>query len=193
MRASALQQALADIEANKAAKATARINLAYTRVTAPITGRIGRSTTTVGALATAGQIVPFAIDPAARPDFRRRHPVQREPAAPEAQHRSGADEDGGPDRARVKLLLEDSTPYPSEGTLKFSDITVDQSTGSFILRITFPNPRHLLLPGMYVRALIQDGIVESAILAPQQGVTRDRKGNAVTLVRRPGRQGPAAR
>ncbi len=180
--ASALQQAFADIEANKAAKDTARINLAYTRVTAPITGRIGRSMTTVGALATAGQIVPFATIQQLDPIFVDVTQSSANLLRLRRSIEAGRIRDGGPDRARVKLLLEDGTPYPSEGTLKFSDITVDQSTGSFILRISFPNPRHVLLPGMYVRALIQDGVVENAILAPQQGVTRDRKGNAVALV-----------
>ena len=88
----------------------------------------------------------------------------------------------GPDQARVKLLLEDGTPYPLEGTLKFSDVTVDPSTGSFILRMVFPNPKHILLPGMYVRAVVQEGVVDSAILVPQQGVSRDPKGNPVALI-----------
>jgi membrane fusion protein (multidrug efflux system) len=82
----------------------------------------------------------------------------------------------------VKLLLEDGTPYPLEGTLKFSEVTVDPSTGSFILRMVFPNPKHILLPGMYVRALVQEGVVDHAILAPQQGVSRDPKGNPVALI-----------
>jgi membrane fusion protein (multidrug efflux system) len=88
----------------------------------------------------------------------------------------------GAEQARVKLFLEDGTPYPSEGSLKFSDVTVDPSTGSFILRMVFPNPKHTLLPGMYVRPVVQEGIVERAILVPQQGVSRDPRGNAVALV-----------
>jgi membrane fusion protein (multidrug efflux system) len=82
----------------------------------------------------------------------------------------------------VRLLLEDGTPYPFDGTLKFSDVTVDASTGSFVLRMVFPNPKHILLPGMYVRAIIQEGMVNRAILAPQQGVSRDLKGNPYGLV-----------
>ena len=82
----------------------------------------------------------------------------------------------------MKLLLEDGTPYPLEGTLKFSDVTVDPSTGSFILRTLFPNPQHLLLPGMYVRAIVQEGLVDQAILVPQQAVSRDPKGNPIALV-----------
>jgi membrane fusion protein (multidrug efflux system) len=88
----------------------------------------------------------------------------------------------GPDRTRVKLLLEEGTPYPLEGTLKFSEVTVDPSTGSFILRMVFPNPKHILLPGMYVRAVLQEGEVDRAILAPQQGVSRDPKGNPIALI-----------
>ena len=88
----------------------------------------------------------------------------------------------GPDRARVKLLLEDGTPYPLEGALKFSEVTVDSSTGSFILRMVFPNPKQILLPGMYVRAVVQEGEIDRAIVVPQQGVSHDPKGNAVALI-----------
>ena len=88
----------------------------------------------------------------------------------------------GPDRARVKLLLEDGTPYPLEGTLKFSEVTVDPSTGSFILRMVFPNPEHILLPGMYARAVVEEGEVDRAILVPQQGISRDPKGNPIALI-----------
>src|SRR5208283_1231115 len=94
---------------------------------------------------------------------------------------AGRIKDGGPAQTRVRLLLEDGTPYPFEGSLKFSDVTVDPSTGSFILRIVVPNPKHMLLPGMYVRAEVQEGIADHAILAPQQGVSRDPKGNPVAL------------
>jgi membrane fusion protein (multidrug efflux system) len=89
---------------------------------------------------------------------------------------------GGADQAKVKLLLEDGTPYAQPGVLKFSDVTVDPSTGSQTLRMVFPNPRHILLPGMYVRAIVEEGVAEQAILVPQQGVTRDPKGNAIALV-----------
>ncbi len=180
--ASALMQAAADIEANKAAQETARINLAYTRVTAPITGRIGRSTITVGALATANQAVPFATIQQLDPIFVDVTQSSASLLRLKRNLAAGLMEDGGRASARVKLLLEDGTPYPLEGKLNFSDITVDQTTGSFIVRITFPNPKHILLPGMYVRALVQEGVVERAVLAPQQGVSRDRKGNPVTLL-----------
>jgi membrane fusion protein (multidrug efflux system) len=180
--ASALQQAIADIAANKAAQETARINLAYTRVTSPITGRIGRSTVTVGALATANQVVPFATIQQLDPIFVDVTQSSANLLKLKRNLAAGLMEDGGRESARVRLLLEDGTPYPFEGRLNFSDITVDQTTGSFIVRITFPNPKHVLLPGMYVRALVQEGVVERAILAPQQGVSRDRKGNPVALL-----------
>jgi membrane fusion protein (multidrug efflux system) len=183
--ASALLQATADIEANKAAQETARINLAYTRVTAPITGRIGRSTVTVGALATANQAIPFATIQQLDPIFVDVTQSSANLLKLKRNLAAGLIKDGGRASARVKLLLEDGTSYPLEGKLNFSDITVDQSTGSFIVRIAFPNPKHMLLPGMYVRALVEEGVVEAAILAPQQGVSRDRKGNPVTLLAGP--------
>jgi membrane fusion protein (multidrug efflux system) len=178
----AVAVAEAAIKQAEAALETARINLSYTRITAPISGRIGKSNVTVGALATAYQGSPFStiqqLDPIyvdATQSSTNLLQLKRNMAA-------GRIIGTGPDRARVKLLLEDGTPYPLEGTLKFSEVTVDSSTGSFILRMVFPNPKHILLPGMYVRAVVQEGEVERAILAPQQGVSRDPKGNPVALI-----------
>jgi membrane fusion protein (multidrug efflux system) len=178
----ALKQAEADIDYSKATVESARINLAYTRITAPISGRIGKSNVTVGALATAYQGSPFAtiqqLDPIyvdATQSSANLLQLKRNIAA-------GRIKGTGPDQARVELLLEDGTPYPQEGTLKFSEVTVDPSTGSFILRMVFPNPKHTLLPGMYVRAVVQEGVVDRAILVPQQGVSRDPKGNPVALI-----------
>ncbi len=178
----ALKQAEADIEYSKAAVESARINLAYTRITAPISGRIGKSNVTVGALATAYQGSPLAtiqqLDPIyvdATQSSANLLQLKRNIAA-------GRIKGTGPEQARVKLLLEDGTAYPQEGTLKFSEVTVDPSTGSFILRMVFPNPKHILLPGMYVRAIVQEGVVDRAILVPQQGISRDPKGNPVALV-----------
>ena len=85
-------------------------------------------------------------------------------------------------RARVRLILEDDSPYPLEGTLQFQDVTVDQTTGSYILRIVFPNPKRVLLPGMFVRAVLEEGVSEQALLVPQQGVSRDPKGNPLALI-----------
>ena len=178
----ALKQAEADIESSKAAVESARINLAYTRVTAPISGRIGKSNVTVGALATAYQGSAFAtiqqLDPIyvdATQSSANLLQLKRNMAA-------GRIKGNGPNQTRVKLLLEDGTPYLQEGVLKFSEVTVDPSTGSFILRMVFPNPKHVLLPGMYVRAVVQEGEVDRAILVPQQGVSRDPKGSPVALI-----------
>ncbi len=178
----ALKQAEADIEYSKATVESARINLAYTRITAPISGRIGKSNVTVGALATAYQGSAFTtiqqLDPIyvdATESSANLLQLKRNIAA-------GRIKGTGPDRAQVKLLLEDGTPYPLDGTLKFSEVTVDPSTGSFTLRMVFPNPKQILLPGMYVRAIVQEGEVDRAILAPQQGVSRDPKGNPFALI-----------
>jgi membrane fusion protein (multidrug efflux system) len=172
----------AAIQQAEAALKAAQINLGYTQVKAPISGRIGKSNVTVGALATAYQGSVFAtiqqIDPiyvdatqssASLLQFRRNIAAGRI---------SGM----GSDRARVKLILEDGMPYPLEGTLKFSEVSVDPSTGSFILRMVFPNPKYILLPGMYVRAVVQEGEVDKAILVPQQAVSRDPKGNPLALI-----------
>jgi membrane fusion protein (multidrug efflux system) len=178
----ALKQAEADIEYSKATVESARINLAYTRITAPISGRIGKSNVTVGALATAYQGSAFAtiqqLDPIyvdATQSSANLLQLKRNIAA-------GRIKGTGPNQARVKLLLEDGTRYPQEGTLKFSEVSVDPSTGSFILRMVFPNPKQILLPGMYVRAIVQEGEVDRAILVPQQAISRDPKGNPVALV-----------
>jgi membrane fusion protein (multidrug efflux system) len=178
----ALQQARADIEANKAAVETARINLAYTRVTAPITGRIGKSNVTVGALATASQGSPFTTIQQLDPIYVDVTQSSANLLLLKRNLAAGRIRDGGPAQARVKLLLEDGTTYPFEGSLKFSDVTVDPSTGSFILRVVVANPKHMLLPGMYLRAVVREGVVDRAILAPQAAVSRDPKGNPVTLI-----------
>jgi len=180
--AAALKQAEADIDATKAALETAQINLGYTRITAPISGIIGRSAVTPGALVTANQATALAtiqqLDPIyvdvtqSSTDLLR---LKRNFASGELKNTNG-------NQAKVKLLLEDNTPYPQEGTLKFSEVTVDQGTGSVTLRALFPNPNQLLLPGMFVRALVQEGVREQVMLVPQRGVTRDPAGNAVALV-----------
>ena len=178
----ALKQAEADIEGGKAAVETARINLAYTRVTAPISGRIGRSSVTVGALVMAGQGMSLAtiqqIDPVYVDVTQSSAVLLRLQKA----MASGALKRDSANRARVKLILEDGTPYPLEGALQFQDVTVDPSTGSYILRIVFANPKRILLPGMFVRAVLEEGVSEQALLVPQQGVSRDPKGNPVALI-----------
>jgi membrane fusion protein (multidrug efflux system) len=178
----ALTQVQADAEYWKAAVESARINLGYTRITAPIAGRIGRSNVTVGALATAHQPAAFAtiqqLDPIyvdAPQSSVNLLRLKRNIATDRIQSE-------GAKKAQVKLVLEDGTPYPIEGNVGFSDVTVDPSTGSFILRMVFPNPDKMLLPGMYVRASIEEGVIEQAILISQQGVTHDPMGNAIALM-----------
>lgn len=178
----AFKQAEAEVEVNKAAVENAKINLAYTRITAPISGRIGKSFVTIGALATANQgaylsviqqLDPVYVDvPQSSANLLR---LKRSLA-------SGLLKRDGDNQVKVKLVLEDGSVYPLEGVLKFSDVTVDQSTSSFILRMVFPNPEYTLLPGMYVRAIVEEGINENAILVPQQGVARDTKGNAIAML-----------
>jgi membrane fusion protein (multidrug efflux system) len=178
----ALKQAQAEVEAQKAAVENAHINLNYTRIVAPINGRIGKSNVTVGALATAYQGVTFTTIQQIDPIYVDATQSSASLLQFEKNIAAGKIKGGGPDRARVKLLLEDGTAYTSEGSLKFSDITVEPTTGSYLLRMVFPNPKHTLLPGMYVRPVIQEGVVEQAILAPQEGVSRDPKGNPVALI-----------
>ena len=180
--AAAMGQARAEIEYWKAAVEGARINLGYTRVTAPISGRIGRSSVTDGALVTAYQPTSLAT-------IQQLDPIYVDVSQSSAEllqlkrnleaGRLSADKKTG---KKVRLLLEDGTPYPLEGTLQFREVTVDPATGSFTLRIVVPNPQHLLLPGMFMRAVVQEGIAPQAILAPQQGVSRTPKGEPVALV-----------
>jgi len=178
----AVAAAEAAIQQAEAALETVRINLGYARVTAPISGRIGKSNVTDGALVAAYQALALAsiqqIDPiyvdVPRSTTELLRLKQRSEKSRHITH--------GEDQRKVKLLLEDGTPYPSEGILQFRDVTVDPTTGSVILRMVFPNPKYILLPGMYVRAVVQEGIAEQAILVPQQGVTRDPKGNPIALI-----------
>lgn len=180
--AAAVEQALAEIEYWKAAVEAARINLGYTRVTAPVSGRIGRSSVTDGALVTAYQSVSLAtvqqLDPIYVDVTQSSAELLRLKRNLEAGRLSTDPENNG----KVRLLLEDGTPYPLEGVLQFREVTVDPATGSFTLRIVVPNPEHLLLPGMFVRAVVREGVAQNAILAPQQGVTRNPKGQPVALL-----------
>ncbi len=179
----ALKQAEAEIEAGKAAVESARINLAYTSVTAPISGRIGKSSVTVGALVTAGQGNAMTTIQEINPIYVDVTQTSASLLRLQQSMASGALKKESTNTAKkVKLILEDGTPYPLEGTLQFRDVTVDPTTGSFILRIVFPNPTGVLLPGMYVRAVLDEGINEQAILVPMQSVSRDPKGNPLTLI-----------
>ena len=177
----AYRQALATVQADQAAVEAAEINLGYTKVRAPISGRIGRSAVTPGALVTAEQTTALSTIQALDPIYV--DVTQSADALLKLrQALSGGQLDRTPTSARVKLVLSDGTPYPQEGQLKFSEVTVDQSTGSVTLRAVFPNPNKVLLPGMFVRANLNEGVYQNGILAPQQGVSHDPKGAASAFV-----------
>jgi membrane fusion protein (multidrug efflux system) len=178
----AFKLAEADIEAGKAALETARINLAYTRITAPISGRIGRSTVTDGALVTANQPAAMATIQLLSSMYVDVTQSSAELLQLKQNLASGLLKNSTTDQARVKLVLEDGSAYSLSGTLKFSEVTVDQSTGSITLRAIFPNPKQILLPGMFVRAILEEGVNDHAILVPQRGVTRSPDGNAMVMV-----------
>jgi len=178
----AVAAAKAAIQQAEAALETARINLGYTRITAPISGRIGKSNVTEGALVTALQPLALAIIQQLDPIYVDVPQSTTELLRLRQRSERGRLITHGEDQRKVKLLLEDGTPYPLEGTLQFRDVTVDPTTGSIILRMVFPNPKYILLPGMFVRAIVQEGIAEQAILVTQQGVTRDPKGNPIVLI-----------
>ena len=178
----AVQAAEADIAGAEAALAAAQINLARTKVTAPISGRIGTSAVTTGALVTANQSAALATIQ----QLSQVYVDVSESAANVLRLRqnlaSGHLTQGGAGQAAVRLVLENGAAYPLEGILKFSDVTVHPGTGSVTLRTVFPNPDLLLLPGMFVRAIVQEGENDSAILVPQRGVSRNAKGEPVAMV-----------
>ena len=175
------QQARANVAAQQAAVQSARVNLGFTRIKAPISGRIGRSLVTVGALVQTGQTDPLAT-------IQRTNTVYVDVVQSAAQllDLKQAMATGGVTRgdgsARVQLILPNGTIYPIEGRLQFAEVTVDQTTGAVTLRATFPNPNGLLLPGMYVRAKLVEGTRRQAIMAPTAGITRDPRGGATALV-----------
>jgi membrane fusion protein (multidrug efflux system) len=175
-------QAAADVATGKAAVSIAQINLGYTNVASPITGPIGVSQVTQGAyvqasaatlMSTVQQIDPIYVDLTQSSVAGLQ--LRRDVAAGQLKL-------NGPDQAKVTLLLEDGTQYAQTGSLQFTDVTVDQGTGSVTVRAIFPNPRGVLLPGMFVRARIEEGVNENAFLVPQVGVTHDPKGQATALV-----------
>ena len=175
-------QAAADLAAAKAMVQQATINLGYTSVASPIAGRAGVSLVTPGGyvqasaatlLTTVQQLDPIYVD--VNQSSVQGLQLRRDLA-------SGRVKANGADGAKVTLFLEDGTQYPLAGNLQFTDVTVDQGTGSVTVRAVFPNPDVVLLPGMFVRARIEQGVNDQAILVPQQGVTRDAKGQATALV-----------
>ena len=176
-----LKQASAGVLSARSALDTARIYLNYTQISAPISGRIGRSNITVGALVTANQ--PSALATIQQLDPIYVDVIQSTTELLELKRKfaNGA-LNTSKELGKVSLLLEDGSVYPWQGKLKFTDTVVDQTTGSVTLRAVFPNPENLLLPGMYVRAQINEGMRDKAILAPQKGVSRNAKGEPTALV-----------
>ncbi|MCX3309034.1 MULTISPECIES: efflux RND transporter periplasmic adaptor subunit [Pantoea] len=171
----------AAVQVAKANVETARINLAYTKVTSPISGRIGKSSVTEGALvqsaqttalATVQQLDPMYVDVTqSSEDFMR---LRSELESGQLKQNDG--------KANVTLLMQNGSSYAQTGTLEFSDVTVDETTGSITLRAIVPNPNHTLLPGMFVRARLDEGINPNAMLVPQQAVTRTPTGQATVMV-----------
>jgi membrane fusion protein (multidrug efflux system) len=166
----------------QAAVETARINLIYTRVLSPITGRISRSLITEGALVTANQTTAIA-------NVQQLDPVYVDVTQPittllrlQSEAAAGLLKQNEVGKTQVRLRLEDGTDYAHPGTLEFTEVTVDQGTGSVTLRALIPNPQRVLLPGMFVREVIQEGVREGAVLAPQQGISHDQKGQPNALV-----------
>ena len=173
------RQSEASIAQTRAQLDTARVNLRFTTVPAPITGRIGRSLFTVGALVTTSQADPLATIQQLDPIFVD---IQQSAAALLSLRRALASDGVAPARADVRLKLEDGSDYGMAGTVEFAEAVVDPSTGTVTLRARFPNPQGLLLPGMFARAVFAQSIDTSAILVPQAAVTRDPKGNATVYV-----------
>lgn len=174
-------QGRADVDAAAAAVETARINLEYTKVYSPISGRISRSNVTPGALVTSGQTTAMTVVQQLDPIY-----VDVTQSSEDILRLKRAFDNGSLKRtggqAKVTLKLADGSTYAQEGKLQFADVSVDSSTGNVTLRALFPNPKHDLLPGMFVRAVLESGVAEQAITVPQQGVTRNQKGEATALV-----------
>ncbi len=172
----------ASVQQEAAAVESARINLAYTRVRAPIGGRIGASSFTQGALVTNGQTSALTTIQKLDPIYVDVAQTAVELLALKDDMAKAPAGGGGAPTAAVRLQLGNGKDYPLLGRLKFTDVTVDQNTGSVTLRVVFPNPKAVLLPGMYVRAKVIEGVAPNGVLAPQQAVTRDEKGRATAMV-----------
>ncbi|HKS14532.1 MAG TPA: efflux RND transporter periplasmic adaptor subunit [Pseudomonas sp.] len=161
---------------------SAQIDLRYTKVMAPISGRIGRSSVTEGALVSNGQSTAMATIQQLDPIYVDVTQSSAELLKLRRDLEGGQLQKAGDNAAKVQLMLEDGSAYGQEGRLEFSEVSVDETTGSVTLRAVFPNPDHTLLPGMFVHARLQAGVNANAILAPQQGVTRDLKGTPTAMV-----------
>jgi len=177
-----LSQAQADEKTARASLETARINLAYTRIVAPIEGRIATSVYTEGALVTANQDAPLTTVQQYQPMYVDMTQPASAVIRLRRQLASGALKNADTNSASVRLVMDDGSYYPLEGRLQFTGVTVSEGTGAITLRAVFPNPDGILLPGMYVRAQLAEAIDEKALLLPQQAVSRDARGEATTLV-----------
>lgn len=177
-----LKEAEAEVASARAALESAAINLAYTRVTAPVSGRIGRSAVTPGALVTAGQSTALATIQQMDPIYVDLTQASADALRLKRAFEAGQIRRGGQGQAAVKLILEDGSAYAREGRLQFADITVNEGTGTVALRAVFPNPKGELLPGMYVRAVLEEGVTDTALLVPQRAVSRNARGEATALV-----------
>lgn len=178
----ALKQAEADILYYRAMVETARISLNYAHIVSPISGRIGASAVTDGAIVTAYQPLPLATIQQLDPIYVDVPQSATDLLRLQQRLRAGQIKRDGVNVSAVRLVLADGSNYPHEGTLQFQDISVDASTGSVTLRMVFPNPDGVLLPGMFVRGIVQEGVNDQAILIPQQTVARDPKGNPMALI-----------
>ena len=176
----ALRQAEADVGVARAAVEGRGVTLNFARITAPISGRIGKSSVTQGALVTANQAAPLATVQQLDPIYVDL--TQSSSELLELRKGLAAGTLDSTEELPVTIFLEDGTPFSQQGRFAFSEVSVDPSTGTFALRVVVDNPDQVLLPGMYVRAVIGNGVRENAILVPQQGITRDAKGNATAMV-----------
>ncbi|MDP9648573.1 MULTISPECIES: efflux RND transporter periplasmic adaptor subunit [Paraburkholderia] len=175
-------QAAADVAAGKAAVETAQINLGYTDVTSPVTGQIGVSQVTPGAYVQASAATLLATVQQLDPVYVDLTQSSLEGLKLRRQMQEGRLKTNGPDAAKVSLILEDGRTYSEKGKLQFTDVTVDQGTGSVTVRAIFQNKDKVLLPGMFVRAKIEEGVNENALVVPQVGITHDQKGQPTALV-----------
>jgi membrane fusion protein, multidrug efflux system len=171
-------QAQATVRQRQAAANSARINLQWTRVTAPIGGRTGRSVVTPGALVSANQAAALTTISQLDPIYVDLTQSSAELLRLRQAAKAGEFKRGEAGTQKVSLVMEDGSAYPLEGRIQLSEVTVDSTTGSVLLRAIFPNPEGLLLPGMYVRAVVTEGRDDKGLLVPQQAISRDRKGNA---------------
>ena len=178
--AARLKQAEADVAVAAAGLASSEVMLGYTRITAPISGRIGKSAVTQGALVTANQDELLATIQKLDPVYVDLNQSASELLALREELKEGTLSTTAD--IPVTIQLENNSVYPQPGKLKFAEVTVDPSTGSYMLRVEVPNAENILLPGMYVRAVVSAGQRENAVLVPQQGITRDPKGNATAMV-----------